>query len=85
MAVKLNTFLATRLGFGKTQHTESMKNYVITIWDADRIVHNAKAKAKSPESAKTKCLNDCYKLDKLMGTPHNWLSYRWDIQETITR
>jgi hypothetical protein len=62
-----------------------MNNYVITIWDGDRLVHNAKAKAKSPEMAKTKALNDCFKLDKLMGKQQNWLSYRWDIQETISR
>ncbi len=62
-----------------------MNNYVITIWDGDRLVHNAKAKAKSPEMAKTKALNDCFKLDKLIGKQQNWLSYRWDIQETISR
>jgi len=62
-----------------------MNNYVITIWDGEKLVHNAKAKAKSPEMAKTKALNDCFKLDKLMGKQQNWLSYRWDIQETISR
>ena len=62
-----------------------MANYVITVWDGDKLVHNAKTKAKSPEMAKTKALNDCFKLDKLMGKQQNWLSYRWDIQETISR
>jgi hypothetical protein len=62
-----------------------MNNYVITVWDGDKLVHNAKAKAKSPQMAKTKALNDCFKLDKLMGKQQNWLSYRWDIQETISR
>ena len=62
-----------------------MANYVITVWDGDKLVHNAKAKAKSPVMAKTKALNDCFKLDKLMGKRQNWLSYRWDIQETISR
>lgn len=62
-----------------------MNNYVITVWDGEKIVHNAKAKAKSPESAKTKVLNDCFKLDKMMGTERKWLSYRWDIQATISR
>lgn len=62
-----------------------MANYVITVWDGDKLVHNAKAKASSPDMAKTKALNDCFKLDKLMGKQQNWLSYRWDIQETISR
>jgi hypothetical protein len=62
-----------------------MNNYVITVWDGDRLVHNAKARAKSPEAAKSKVLNDCWKLDKLMGKEQNWLSYRWDIQATISR
>ena len=62
-----------------------MANYVITIWDGDKLVHNAKAKASSPEMAKTKALNDCFKLDKLMGKEQKWLNYRWDIQETISR
>ena len=62
-----------------------MNNYVITVWDGDRLVHNAKARAKSPESAKSKVLNDCWKLDKMMGKEQNWLSYRWDIQATISR
>jgi hypothetical protein len=62
-----------------------MNNYVITIWDGDKLVHNAKAKAKSPESAKTKVLSDCFKFDKMMGTEHKWSSYRWDIQATISR
>ena len=62
-----------------------MASYVITVWDGDKLVHNAKAKAGSPEMAKTKALNDCFKLDKLMGKQQNWLSYRWDIQETISR
>jgi hypothetical protein len=62
-----------------------MANYVITVWDGDKLVHNAKAKASSPEMAKTKALNDCFKLDKLMGKEQKWLNYRWDIQETISR
>jgi hypothetical protein len=62
-----------------------MNNYVITVWDGDKLVHNAKAKAKSPESAKTKVLNDCFKLDKMMGTERKWHNYRWDIQATISR
>lgn len=62
-----------------------MNNYVITIWDGDRIVHNAKAKAKNVDSAKTKCLSDCFKLDKMTNNYRNWHSYRWDIQETINR
>ena len=62
-----------------------MNKYVITIWDGDKLVHNAKAKAKSPESAKSKAYGDCLKMDKLMGKQQNWLSYRWDIQATISR
>ena len=62
-----------------------MANYLITVWDGDKLVHNAKAKASSPEMAKTKALNDCFKLDKLMGKEQKWLNYRWDIQETISR
>ena len=62
-----------------------MNNYVITIWDGDKLVHNAKAKAKSMDSAKAKVLNDCWKLDKLMGTERNWQKYTWDIQLTISR
>ena len=62
-----------------------MNNSVITIWDGDKLVHNAKAKAKSPESAKSKAYGDCLKMDKLMGKQQNWLSYRWDIQATISR
>lgn len=62
-----------------------MANYVITVWDGDKLIHNAKAKASSPEMAKTKALNDCFKLDKLMGKEQKWLNYRWDIQETISR
>ena len=62
-----------------------MANYVITIWDGDKLIHNAKARASSPEMAKTKALNDCFKLDKLMGKEQKWLNYRWDIQETISR
>ena len=49
-----------------------MANYVITVWDGDKLVHNAKAKASSPEMAKTKALNDCFKLDKLMGKEQKW-------------
>jgi hypothetical protein len=62
-----------------------MNNYVITVWDGDKLVHNAKARAKSPDSAKTKVLNDCYKLDKLTGRENKWHTYRWDIQATISR
>jgi hypothetical protein len=62
-----------------------MNNYVITIWDGDRLVHNAKAKAKSPEHAKTRVLADCWKLDKMKGIEQNWHTYRWDIQQTISR
>jgi hypothetical protein len=62
-----------------------MANYLITVWDGDKLIHNAKAKASSPEMAKTKALNDCFKLDKLMGKEQKWLNYRWDIQETISR
>ena len=62
-----------------------MNDYVITVWDGDRLVHNARAKAKNPESAKSKALNDCWKLDKLTGREQNWMSYRWDIQATISR
>jgi len=56
-----------------------MNDYVITVWDGDRLVHNAKTRAKSPEMAKSKALNDCWKLDKMKGTEQNWHSYRWDI------
>ena len=62
-----------------------MNNYVITVWDGDRLVHNARARAKNPETAKSKALNDCWKLDKMKGTEQNWHSYRWDIQATISR
>lgn len=62
-----------------------MANYVITVWDGDKLVHNAKAKASSPEMAKTKALNDCWKLDKINGVERQWYKYRWDIQETISR
>lgn len=62
-----------------------MNNYVITVWDGDRLVHNAKARAKTPELAKTKALSDCWKLDKMMGTERDWYKYRWDIQATISR
>ena len=39
-----------------------MNDYVITVWDGDRLVHNAKARAKTPELAKSKALNDCWDL-----------------------
>lgn len=62
-----------------------MNDYVITVWDGDKLVHNAKARAKNPELAKTKALSDCWKLDKMMGTERDWYKYRWDIQATISR
>jgi hypothetical protein len=85
MEVKSSTLQVIRSVYGKIQPTRYMNNYVITVWDGDTLVHNAKAKAKSPELAKSKALNDCWKLDKMMGTERDWYKYRWDIQPTISR
>lgn len=62
-----------------------MNNYSITIWNQNKLIHHAKTSAPTPQKAKTKVLNDCLKLDKLKGTENNWLSYKWDIQQTITK
>jgi hypothetical protein len=59
-----------------------MINYEITVWDGANRVHYAKTRAKNPEQAKSKCLNDCWKLDKMLGMNRDWYSYRWDIVES---
>lgn len=59
-----------------------MSNYEINVWDGEKRVHFAKTRAKSEKMAKSKCLSDCWKLDKMLGMERPWHLYRWDIVES---
>jgi hypothetical protein len=58
-----------------------MREYTVMVLDGDSVIHHARCTAKSPEMAKSKCLSDCWKLDKVMGFDRPWHKYSWEVVE----